>query len=158
MLVACVVLPLAALIGIYVGQLPTADERFRVADEAYRLEDFPRAAENFDRFLSRHPRHALADEARLKRDLARFIDRFDRGSDAMTLMHEMRTVAEDWRGLELPADVQRGLAQILPPLVEDLVQLAQTATQRGARDGGMQDLCRGRPADDLRSLARVPAA
>ena len=159
-LAACVVLPLSALIGIYIGQLPTADERFRVADEAYRQEDFARAIESFDRFLSRHPRHALADEARMKRDLARLLDRFDRGTDAMTLVNETRLAAEHWQGLQLPADVQRGLAQISAAAGRgsDSVRANGRSTRRERNGTGCTHVCRGRPADDLRSLARALAA
>ena len=103
-LVACVVLPLRALIGMYIGQLPTADEQFQTADDAYRLEDFARATETFERFLARHPRHALADEARMKRDVARLLDRFDRGTDAMTLVNETRAAG---RALAGPAAAGR---------------------------------------------------
>ena len=129
---ACAVLPLVTLIGIYVGQRPTADELFRSADAMFRQEDFARSIEGFGQFLHRHPRHALANEARMKRDLAQLLDRFDHGMDAALLVSEIKAVTGRWNDDEQHhPDAQRSLSQMLPALVQDLTRVARTAAQRG---------------------------
>ena len=130
---ACAVLPLVALIGVYVGQRPTADELFRSADAVFRQEDFARSMEGFGQFLHRHPRHALANEARMKRDLAQLLDRFDHGLNASLLVSEIKEVTGRWNdGEQRHPDAQHSLSQMLPELVQDLARVAQAAAQRGA--------------------------
>ncbi len=130
---ACAVLPLVTLIGVCVGQRPTADELFRSADAVFRQEDFARSMEGFGQFLHRHPRHALAHEARMKRDLAQLLDRFDHGLNASLLVSEIKEVTGRWNdGEQQHPDAQHSLSQMLPELVQDLARVAQTAAQRGA--------------------------
>ena len=148
---ACAVLPLVALIGVYVGQRPTADELFRSADEMFRQEDFARSIEGFGQFLHRHPRHALANEARMKRDLAQLLDRFDHGMDATLLVSEIKAVTGRWNDDEQHhPDAQHSLSQMLPALVQDLTRVAQTAAQRGASQTASD--ARAAAADGLRMM------
>ncbi len=158
---ACAVLPLVALIGVYVGQRPTADELFRSADAVFRQEDFARSMEVFGQFLRRHPHHALANEAGMKRDLAQLLDRFDHGMDAALLLSEIKAVTGRWNDDEQHhPDAQHGLSQMLPALVQDLTRVAQIGgpTRQFANGFRRPGSCRRRSGHDARVLAASAAA
>ena len=132
--------PLAVLIGLYIDQLPTVEERFLVADQFYQRGDFPNAAESFGTFLSRHTDDVHRDEARVKHDLSLLLNSMDRGVDAAGLLERTVESVVEWGTNSRCAYAQAGLAELLPPLVADLTRRGQQFAEQGEDELADQSL------------------
>ncbi len=128
----CAVLPLVTLLGVYVGQLPTADELRQKADDAYREEDYARAVDCYDTYLRARPRSTESRNARTKRELADWLSR-EGESDAAPLVTDIQAASTEWSSDD-NVSVSGALAQLLPPAVRDLTQQAQVAESSGSGD------------------------
>ncbi len=139
-IILLVVTPLAVLIGLYIHQLPTVEERFLVADQFYQRGDFPNAAESFGTFLSRHTDDVHRDEARVKHDLSLLLNSMDRGVGAERLLERTVKSVVEWGTNSRCAYAQAGLAQLLPPLVADLTRRGQQFAEQGEDELADQSL------------------
>ncbi len=126
----CAVLPLVTLLGVYVGQLPTADELRQKAEAAYREEDYARAVDCYDAYLRARPRSTESRDARIKRELADWLSR--ESEYTATLVTDIQAAAMEWSSDD-NVSVSGVLTQLLPPAVRDLTQQAQIAESSGSR-------------------------
>ena len=149
-LAAVVVVALVAVVGAAVVlAMPTADERFARAEQDYQAKSYAEADQRFDDFLSGNAAHPRADEARIKRDLARLAPRLNQGGDWPAALAALRETTAAWGPLAHLGEAQAGLAEHLPRVAQGLVERAAATAEQAEGDRAEKALADARSALDL---------
>jgi outer membrane protein assembly factor BamB len=137
------------LIVILLWQLPTDQEAFDEADSIYRSGNWNAATQAFDKFLTWRADSPLAGQARVKQDLSILRLALEQGKDATELLRDIDEAIKRWGTLRRQVAAEQGLADLLPPLVADLMREAQSAAEQSATESANAAFAKSQAAMEL---------
>ncbi len=144
----CGVLLIGAVVAVWllVFRGPSADESYLAADTQYKARTYAVARTGFDEFVTRFPNDPRAGEARVRRDLANLHLAVDQAGDWPTVLKTAKRTTDDWGSLAWSATAQAGLAELVPSIVEALVDRAQTADRQNNDEAARESAAQAREA------------
>lgn len=150
LLAGMILAPLIGLIFFLVLRMPSARDKFQAADRQFRAGAWGDAVRDFGIFLSEHPEHRRAEEARVKRGLARLKllanDPARPSERPSERLQTIEAVWAEWGEATKYAETEAETAVLVRPVAHQLLVEARDFHAKSARAEAEQSLSRARGA------------